>query len=518
MHFTHAILLCALPLFGSLPASPAGAQTTLARLLGGLYQSSADSVTGIGDITGDGLSEMVLGSPTAAAGGRIMIFDSSGVYIREMATSYAQEMGRAVDGGDPWNGSGDVNADGRPDVLVGDPAVLKNGQPTGAVVVFSGAGGADPVLEILGVAPGGRFGSSVSMAGLVDGDANADLIVGAPEGDAPYAAVYSGADGRLLYLLPALQATDRTGDSVSGLNDIDGDGRNEFIVGSPFHNGADLATGMVRVFSGDSGLEILRFQGEVVNEQLGTSVAGAGDVDNDGVMDIIAGGDGGVVRIFSGADGSPLRVHTGAGGFGYAVCGAGDQDGDGVCDYVIGAPYADHLATDGGAATLYSGATGAALYTYVGHLANSWYGEALSYVDDTDGDGWPEFLVGGIGATSALLCTHVGPRLAEPVPGSAGQINSVTVSDVTPGFTVRLDYMLTSTMRPVINHDGLHFDVSFGYAPQSRTAVASTVTFTGPVPAGLANRSLYMQAQMIPPPGSEPWVDCAVTNLRYHRF
>ena len=158
----------------------------------------------------------------------------------------------------------------------------------------------------------------------------------------------------LIYRVDGTAANDRFGTSVSIAGDVDGDGVPDFVVGAPasrvsFFFGA----GSAYVFSGANGGLIYRKNGPALGFGLGRSVSGAGDVDSDGFDDFIAGASGadpdgltdaGSAFVYSGADGSVIHRIDGATSgdlLGLSVSGAGDVDGDGLSDFIIGATFAD---------------------------------------------------------------------------------------------------------------------------------------------------------------------------------
>ena len=141
----------------------------------------------------------------------------------------------------------------------------------------------------------------------------------------------------------------------------------------------------------------------------GLCAAAAGDVDQDGVIDLIVGSPqeahqgrrGGAAWVFSGADRKVLWLWRGTqdgGRFGYAVAAAGDVDNDGYDDLIVGAPQQSldaKVKLDGnGAATVYSGKDGAKLHILHGAAAEDAFGWSVAGVGDVDGDGYADFAVG----------------------------------------------------------------------------------------------------------------------------
>ncbi len=302
--------------------------------------------------------------------------------------------------------AGDVNGDGRTDLITGVQYADPVGRvDAGSAYVYSGADGS-LLYQKNGDSTGDQLGWSVAGAGDINGDGKADFIVGAPNADpggfglAGSAFVYSGADGSLLYQKNGLAADDRLGWSVAGAGDVNGDGKADFIIGAP----EPSFQGSAYVYSGATGALLYQKNGGLGGEQLGTSVAGAGDVNGDGKADFIIGallagpGAAGSAFLYSGADGTLLFRKDGVvaiGFFGYSVAGAGDVNGDGKADFIVGALLADPGGRiDAGSAFVYSGATGALLLQKDGAVAGDRFGFSVAGAGDVNGDGRTDFIVG----------------------------------------------------------------------------------------------------------------------------
>ncbi len=243
-------------------------------------------------------------------------------------------------------------------------------------------------------------------------------------------------------------AGDEFGRSVAGIGNVDWDGIPDFAVGAPLDDNSFADAGSVRVYSGATGAVLHTFNGAVVGDQLGFSVAGAGDVDWDLVPDVAVGipkADGGgpsagAVQVFSGFNGVPIHTFLGVAGgdeFGYAVDGAGDVNWDGFDDVIVGAPFHDVPFTSAGMVQVLSGADASVLHTIRGTAAFGFFGRAVAGVGDLDSDGHDEFLVGQPGgAGQAVVFLGVNGAPLYPFAGATGEQLGHSVSSA--GF-VNLD-------------------------------------------------------------------------------
>jgi hypothetical protein len=318
------------------------------------------SVSGVGDVNGDTIPDVIVGAPHEGIGGHAYIFSGAdGSTLVQLSSPNEKQFGTF---GWSVSSAGDVNGDTIPDVIVGAYGEDSGSSPNeaGRAYIISGANGTT-LVQLL--SPNeeefGRFGWSVSSAGDVNGDTIPDVIVGAPyEGIGGHAYIFSGANGSLLFELksPNEEQYGSFGTSVSKAGDINGDGKADVIVGAPYENPgtSTVSDGRAYVFSGKDGSVLFELKspnveplpGEAYGD-FGVSVSDAGDVNMDGVPDMIVGAfdeNDGHAYIVSGADGKVLTKLTSPhpekyGGFGFSVSSAGDVNNDGRTDVIVGAPY-----------------------------------------------------------------------------------------------------------------------------------------------------------------------------------
>ncbi|MEO1995061.1 MAG: LamG-like jellyroll fold domain-containing protein, partial [Planctomycetaceae bacterium] len=372
------------------------------------------------------------------------------------------------------SGAGDVNGDGFDDVIVGARLADSNGGESGSsYVVFGRSGGfTSPInlsslngttgFRLDGVAADDRSGRSVKGAGDVNGDGVDDLIIGAwnadPNGSAsgasyvmfghsgPFGATIdlSSLNGTTGFRLDGAAANDRSGLSVSGAGDVNGDGFDDVIVGAQLadpnggnsgssyvvfgHSGAFSSSINLGSLNGTTGF---RLDGAAGNDRAGIWVRSAGDVNGDGFDDVIVGAfqadpngsDSGSSYVVFGHSGvfaasTNLSTLNGTNGFrldgvaatdhsGLAVSGAGDVNGDGFDDLLVAARETDHNGNDSGssyvvfghsgvfaASTNLSSLNGTTGFRLDGAAAGDFAGFSVSDAGDVNGDGFDDLIVG----------------------------------------------------------------------------------------------------------------------------
>jgi len=249
-----------------------------------------ETVASIGDLDGDGLSEIAATDGGARA---VWIFSGTGAYLRRINNNEIVSSNSRFWPGSSLHGPGDLNGDQVPDIVLGTRYAASSSKDSiGKVYLISGATfttyrtwkGAEEVY--------GYFGSSVSSIADMTGDGVREIVIGAA-GEARSGntlgngRVYlrSGSDGATLQSWEGSTAI-QLGRAVSNAGDVDGDGFEDVLAGAPGYDGSGkFESGAVFVYSSHGGTEIRRYEGGSLDEGMGTFVSSAGDFDGDGSID-----------------------------------------------------------------------------------------------------------------------------------------------------------------------------------------------------------------------------------------
>jgi VCBS repeat-containing protein len=408
-------------------------------IAGGIEKSYYNqSVSGAGDVNGDGLADLIVGAPLGGAGRTGISFvvfgkadnttiNLSDISLNNIGGFVINGVSSLDQSGQSVSGAGDVNGDGKDDLIVGSFKDDPNGSNSGASFVVFGKADTTAVAlsdiegEVLnpidldgnailddpsgfvinGVAEGDLSGTSVSGAGDVNGDGLDDLIIGASHDDpngsnsgagfvvfgkAGSEVVELSAIGTGGFAINGISAGDATGSSVSGAGDVNGDGLDDVIIGAPF-SGSD------RALSGAS---------FVVFGKAGTDVVELSDIKS-GTLNLIDLNLNGLLDDPSGFEISGL---TSDALLGHSVSDAGDVNGDGFDDLIIGAHNFDFNGSSSGTSFVVFGKadgtavdipgiiTGRGGFALNGVSQNDQSGRSVSSAGDVNGDGFDDLLIG----------------------------------------------------------------------------------------------------------------------------
>ncbi len=431
---------------GIAPGSPVTANTTIQS-----NQTNAQlgfSASGAGDVNGDGYADVIVGAryfdnPQTDEGAALVYLGGpagipSGTPTTA-AVAFLQSDQTSAQFGSSVACAGDVNGDGYADLVVGANLFDVGAADSGAAFVYlgcaTGVNGYPPPDTTLQLnQANGNFGESVSSAGDVNGDGYDDVVVGAQfydsgQTDEGAAFIFLGSPNGIASAGVSAAATTiqgnqisaRFGYAVAAAGDVNGDGFDDVIVGTPYYDsGQTMDGGAAFVFlGGASGIPngspttaSSTIRSFFADDGLGTSVAGAGDVNGDGYDDVVIGNPGlGYVLEFNGGPaGIPsgdylaatkrLTAEQRSASFGSCVAGGGDVNGDGFDDVVVGDPDADmnpSLTNEGGVFVFYGRAIGISTSpgsSIAGSYSFAGFGTAAAGAGDVNADGFDDVIAG----------------------------------------------------------------------------------------------------------------------------
>jgi hypothetical protein len=233
---------------------------------------------------------------------------------------------------------------------------------------------------------------------------------------------------------------EKAGSSVAFAGDFNGDGYGDYVVGIPGHDlyGSIKDAGRAVVISGKNGEELVSVTGVAAKDAMGFAVAGGGDINKDGFIDVVVGApfadnlreelkDSGSVTILFGPNGSHKETIYGTEAkalFGSALA-IEDRNNNGYADFMVGAPKADDLRDpankiiDAGSVMVYD--CGSTLWdTFYGEVAKAYFGTSV-VAGDVDNDGNTDVIVGAPGDDTP----------ATPSDKKIADAGSVTVYSIT---------------------------------------------------------------------------------------
>lgn len=383
--------------------------------------NSGSSVSNLGDVNGDTIDDFIIGAYEAnsngntVSGASYVVFGHTNRFNPTELSSLNGTNGFVINGEDQFDlsgysvsSAGDVNDDGINDIFIG--AVYGGPGDNGAsYIVYGSLNGFSASLNlstlngtngvaINGISNGDYTGISVDTAGDFNNDGIDDLIIGAANANKSYIVFgnanglthpfnLSSLNGNNGFVINGISASDNTGISVSKASDVNADGIDDVIIGADYADADGIDSGAAYVVFGQAlstfppqmnladlnGSNGFAIYGNTGSDYFGESVSNAGDLNGDGIDDIVMGAtntdtngidSGSSYILFGSSTGFPNTISASNvhiyGGFtinglsagdslGSSVSYAGDINADGIDDVIVGANNDDPIGTNSGA-------------------------------------------------------------------------------------------------------------------------------------------------------------------------
>ncbi|MFI5171106.1 MAG: FG-GAP-like repeat-containing protein [Chitinophagales bacterium] len=391
------------------------------------------AVANAGDVNGDGYDDAIVGAynydnGTANEGGAF-IYHGSATGISTTPAASMESNLASIRYGVAVASAGDVNNDGYDDVIVGATHYTNGQSFEGRIYIYHGSPAGintTPALMIESNVASYFYGNSVAGVGDINNDGYDDIAVGATG----YTNVQSGEGAIYVYkgsasgiltgsvvILEPNQIGANMGSAVAGAGDVNGDGYGDIIAGASFYDNVEAGEGAAYIYHGSvTGITTTPariVEPNVSGAAMGTAVSSAGDVNNDGYDDVVAGaslftnGQGGEGKIFlylGSATGIPAiaastyESNQASANFGGDIAPAGDINSDGYDDIIVGAINYDNVETDEGRIFIFQGSpTGLnpiPVVTAEPNQASANFGSAVGGGGDFNGDGFDDVIAG----------------------------------------------------------------------------------------------------------------------------
>ncbi len=369
----------------------------------------------IEDLDADGVDDLVLASPGASPTGPKsglveLRSGATGEVIRSFSGNDQSGFGSIL------LVFPDRDGDGLDDLLIGSPSDSILFEEGGGVAVYSSATGAE-LFGYFGEGDRERMGASLALIGDVNGDGTADFAAGGPRaettvgGNSGTVRAFSGVDGSVLWRLDGDEPGIQFGISLSCLDDLDGDGAADLAVGAWGDSEVGPSAGAVYFVSGADGSQIRKVLGDFEDDHLGLSLLTVEDQDGDGIRDVLMGApeafsvDGietGTIRLVSSATGAQLAVYAGSETeerLGQALGMLSDVNGDGIREWGLAAPF---FGNGVGRVYVHDGVSGERIGVLTGPPTLGLFGFAIGAFTDLDGNGFDEFMIGSVFEANGL--------------------------------------------------------------------------------------------------------------------